>query len=193
MMREEKIFYFDYYKEEENTEKLLDLVKDFCDRKGIKDIVIASTRGLTARLAMERFPSDKYNVVIVTHVCWFRGYKQEFDENLRGELEKKGYKVLTAAHAMSGIGRAVSSKFGGITPGSIIASTLRLFCEGMKVAVEIACMATDAGYIPIDRDVVAIAGTGRGADTAILITPKTSRNFFDIKIKEIIAKPVYKE
>ncbi|HDJ89241.1 MAG TPA: hypothetical protein ENG40_00930 [Thermoprotei archaeon] len=63
----------------------------------------------------------------------------------------------------------------------------------MKVAVEIACMAADAGYIPIDRDVVAIAGTGRGADTAILITPKTSRNFFDIKIKEIIAKPVYKE
>ncbi len=193
MMREEKIFYFDEYKEEENTEKLLGLVKDYCDRKGVKDIVIASTRGLTARLAMNIFSSNEYNVVIVTHVCWFRGYKQEFDEELRKKLEERGYKVLTTAHAMSGINRAVGNKFGGYTPGSIIASTLRLFCEGMKVAVEIACMAADAGYIPIDRDVVAIAGTGRGADTAILLEPKTSRNFFDIKIKEIIAKPVYEE
>ena len=38
---------------------------------------------------------------------------------------------------MSGLDRAVGNKFGGYTPGNIIASALRLFCEGMKVAVEI--------------------------------------------------------
>jgi len=66
---------------------------------------------------------------------------------------------------------------------------LRLFGEGMKVAVEIVAMAADAGLIPVDRDVIAIAGTGRGADTAIVIRPANSKNLFDMTIREIIAKP----
>lgn len=191
-MKEEKIVYFETYKEQENTELLLDIVKEYCEKNNIKDLVIASTRGYTAKLATQKFPADKYNVVFVTHVCWFGGSKQEFDETLRKELEEKGYKVVTAAHAMSGIDRAVGSKLGGHTPGSIIASTLRVFGEGMKVALEIACMAADAGLIPIDKDIVAIAGTGRGADTAVVLVPKTSRRFFDINVKKILAKPLYR-
>jgi len=50
-------------------------------------------------------------------------------------------------------------------------------------------MASDAGLIPVDRDVIAIAGTSSGADTALVIRPANSSNFFDLKIKEIIAKP----
>ena len=59
----------------------------------------------------------------------------------------------------------------------------------MKVAVEIAAMAADAGLIPVDRDIISIAGTGRGADTAIVIKPENSSRLFNITIKEIIAKP----
>jgi hypothetical protein len=50
-------------------------------------------------------------------------------------------------------------------------------------------MAADAGLIPVDRDVIAIAGTGRGADTALRIQPANTGKFFDLKIKEAIAKP----
>jgi hypothetical protein len=50
-------------------------------------------------------------------------------------------------------------------------------------------MAADSGLIPIDEDVVAIAGTGRGADTALRIQPANSSRFFHLKIREIIAKP----
>jgi hypothetical protein len=50
-------------------------------------------------------------------------------------------------------------------------------------------MAADAGLIAVDRDVVAIAGTGRGADTALRIQPANTSRFFDLKIKEVIAKP----
>ncbi|MEM2970188.1 MAG: hypothetical protein QXR63_04550 [Candidatus Bathyarchaeia archaeon] len=59
----------------------------------------------------------------------------------------------------------------------------------MKVAVEIVLMAADAGLIPVDKEVIAIAGTGTGADTAIVVQPAYSRKFLDLKIKEIIAKP----
>jgi len=59
----------------------------------------------------------------------------------------------------------------------------------MKVCVEIVLMAADAGLIGIDKDVIAIAGTGRGADTAVLVRPASTSDFFNLKIKEIIAKP----
>lgn len=50
-------------------------------------------------------------------------------------------------------------------------------------------MAADAGLIPGDRDVIAIAGTSIGADTALVIRPANASRFFDLKVKEIIAKP----
>ena len=75
---------------------------------------------------------------------------------------------------------------------TIVASVLRLFCAGVKVAVEVTLMAADAGAIPVDKDVVAIAGSWRGADTAILIRPANTTNFLDLDIHEIIAKPFTK-
>jgi hypothetical protein len=61
--------------------------------------------------------------------------------------------------------------------------------EGLKVAVEVAVMAADAGLIPTDREVIAVGGTGRGADTAIVLKAAHMNNFFDLEVREIIAKP----
>ena len=74
-------------------------------------------------------------------------------------------------------------------PFDVMADTFRMFCQGMKVCVEIVAMAADVGAIPIEQDVISIAGTGRGADTAIVIKPAHTLNIFDIRIREIIAKP----
>jgi hypothetical protein len=80
-------------------------------------------------------------------------------------------------------------KFSTYVIGDVIASTLRIFGEGVKVVCEIALMATDSGLVRTDEDVIAIAGTGRGADTAVVLRPVNSQNFFDLKIKEILCKP----
>jgi len=64
-----------------------------------------------------------------------------------------------------------------------------LLGEGTKVCVEIVIMAADAGLIPVVKDVIAIAGTGRGADTALVVRPANASTFFDLKIRETIAKP----
>jgi len=37
--------------------------------------------------------------------------------------------------------------------------------------------------------VLAIGGTGRGADTAIIVRAVNTHNFSDLRIKEIICKP----
>ena len=75
--------------------------------------------------------------------------------------------------------------------GDVVASTLRVFGQGMKVACEIAVMAADAGMVRTDEEVIAIAGVGRsgGSDTAIVIKPEPAHRFFDMKVKEILCKP----
>jgi hypothetical protein len=71
----------------------------------------------------------------------------------------------------------------------MMAQTLRMLGQGLKVCVEIATMALDAGLIPYGEEVVAVAGSSTGADTAVVIVPAHSNRFFDTKVKEIICKP----
>jgi hypothetical protein len=50
-------------------------------------------------------------------------------------------------------------------------------------------MAADGGLLPTDSEVIAIGGTGNGVDTALVLKPAHMRNFFDLRINEIIAMP----
>lgn len=67
--------------------------------------------------------------------------------------------------------------------------TLRTFGQGMKVALEITAMAADAGLVRTDEEVVSIGGTGRGADTAVVLQPDYTHRFFHLRVKELICKP----
>ncbi len=99
-------------------------------------------------------------------------------------------KMLTCPHVFSwGIGDAFRGKYQGYSPDRVAAEALKRFSEGLKVAVEIMMMATDAGLIPEGEDVIAVAGTGRGADTAIILRSAYTRNFLTLKIREIVAMP----
>jgi len=173
---------------EQNTESVLELVKGYAQAEGIKDIVVASTTGETGAKASRLFRG--FNVVVVSHHVGFQepGIWEMQEEN-RKKIFENGAKILAATHALSGVERAIRKNFGTIMPLELIAHTLRLFGEGTKVCVEIAIMAADAGLISVDRDVIAIGGTGRGADTAMVIRPASASRFFELKIREIIAKP----
>jgi hypothetical protein len=50
-------------------------------------------------------------------------------------------------------------------------------------------MAADAGFISTKESCIAVGGTARGVDTAILLRPENAQTFFDLKIMEILAKP----
>jgi hypothetical protein len=124
------------------------------------------------------------------HAGFRGGDQQDLSDEQRRALEGKGVKVLIGSHALSGVGRSVTNKFGGITHVEIIAQTLKQFGgEGIKVAVEVAVMAADAGLVPTDREIIAVGGTGGGADTAVVLKAAHMNNFFDLEIREIIAKP----
>jgi len=173
---------------DENTDRVLEEAKRRAEELGIRDVVVASTRGETGVKASKLFKG--YNVIVVTHHTGFRRPNfQEMTEENRRLIEEYGGKVYTGTHAFMNVERAIRNKFGTAYPTEIIAQTLRLFGEGMKVAVEIVAMAADAGLISTDRDVISIAGTGRGADTAIVVKPENSIRLFDMTVREVIAKP----
>lgn len=182
-----EILYFESIGEV-NTDETLKISKKRAEDLGIKDVVVASTRGNTAVKVLETFKGFK--IVVVPHVTGLRkpGMQELTAENME-KIEKMDGKVVIAAHTFGGVDAAISSKWNTMYPAGIIAQTLRMFGEGMKVVVEITAMAADAGAIPEDKDVLVIAGTGKGADTAVVVKPANSRRFFDIAIKEIIAKP----
>ena len=183
-----EVLYFDL-PDPQNTEGVLRLARNRANELKIRDIVVASTSGETGVKSTEAFRG--FHIVVVSHYTGFKepGVQQMTDENRR-KIERNGGKVLTCSHAFSGVERAIRNKFGTAYPAEIMAQTLRIFGEGTKVAVEITVMAADAGLIPVDKDVIAIAGTDGGADTALVIRPANSTRIFDLTIKEIIAKPV---
>lgn len=166
-------------------------VREAAERK-ITHIIAASNSGDTVFALAEEARRQNYNgkLICVTHVYGFGkdGENELSDEN-REKLSKQGVQVCTAAHALSGTERALSRKFQGVYPVEIIAHTLRMFGQGMKVCVEIAVMALDAGIIPYGKPVIALGGTGRGADSAALITPGYSHSVLDTKVHEILCKP----
>ena len=172
----------------ENTDEVLGIAKQRAQELGIKTIVLASTGGDTAVKAMAAFQGLK--VIVVSHVTGLREPDiQEFTEENRKLVESKGGVVLTTTHAFGGLSRAMRSKFNMYVLGEIIADTLRIFGQGMKVVCEIAMMAADSGLVRTDEDIIAIAGSSRGADTAVVLKPANTHNFFDLKIKEILCKP----
>lgn len=187
-----KTTYFDNPGGDDNTDKTLALAKQRAEELGVKTIVVASTVGKTAVKAMDVFKG--YKVIVVTHTAGFREPDtQEFTEENRKIVEEKGGIILTTTHALGGVHRSLSRGDGPPAPlpviGDIIAMTLRMFGQGMKVACEIAAMATDAGLVPTDAEVICIGGTGRGADTAIVLQPNYAHRFFNIRVKELICKP----
>ncbi|MFZ7128182.1 MAG: pyruvate kinase alpha/beta domain-containing protein [Desulfobacterales bacterium] len=156
----------------------------------LRAIVVASDSGKTALKALDHaVPLDLQ--VIVVSASW--GYQAPNEHPMetaaRVELENRGASVVTAAHAFGGVGRAVRHKLETYQVDEIMAYTLRMLGQGVKVGVEIALMAADAGLVRTDEDIVCVAGTGRGADTAMVVQPANSHNAFDLKVREIIAKP----
>ncbi|MFH2045593.1 MAG: pyruvate kinase alpha/beta domain-containing protein [Pseudomonadota bacterium] len=170
-----------------NTEKTLELAFERGKALKIKEVVVATSKGDTAKKAIEIFKGFK--VVAVTYHSGFKEpFKQVMPDSAKKYLEERGAVVISATHALSGVERSVAKKFSGLYPALLIAETLRLFGQGVKVAVEISIMAADAGVLT-GNDIIAIGGTGKGADSALVLKPANQSDLFNMRIREIVCKP----
>jgi hypothetical protein len=172
-----------------NTAPLMESVAKRAAELDIQKILVATSSGRTALEAYKIIGTDR-EIIAVTYVTGFRNPDENsMSDEIEKDLNEKGIKILRCQHAFGGIGRAVRNKLSTYQLDEIIAFTLRVFGQGTKVAVELALMAADAGLIRTDEEVISIGGTGKGADTALIIQPANSFRFFDLKVKEIVSKP----
>ena len=155
-------------------------------------IVGASTEGDSGVRLCEVAKEMGYqgNIVIVTHAIGSRepgrnALKDEHRETILGY----GAQIVRAAHVLSGVERGISTKFQGAYPAEIIAHSLRMLGHGVKVSVEIGCMAVDAGAVEYGMEIICLGGTGRGLDTAVVITPAHANRIFETVIHEVLCMP----
>jgi hypothetical protein len=187
-MLEAKIVYFEN-PGKENTDAVMNIVKQRASELSIETVVVASYRGYTALKAVEILTGLR--IIIVS------GFRDPSPENLtegiseqdKRFIESKGGIVYVATHLFSGLSGAIRKNFDNYAIGDVVASTLRTFGSGIKVTIEMAAMTADAGLVSTDEDIIAVGGTRGGADAAAVIRPATSSNFFDLKVRKILCKP----
>jgi len=169
-----------------NTEPTLEAVRRRAEELGIRQVVVATTHGYTALRAAEMLRGLDVEIIAVSICAAFEDQGWTMSPEERAKLEAAGVKVLTSLHSL---GDDINEAFGQMPPNRIVRETLYRFCQGMKVVVEVAVMAADAGLLDMGRECIAVAGSSEGADTAVVLTPAYARKFSDLRIREILAKP----
>jgi len=196
---------------DDHSDEVLDLVKQWASVKGIRRVVVASSTGKSALKAARLLRGIDIELIVVSDRAgvsfkpddlykeWAERLKAEKVQEYRSglfwrpevleQLKAIGVnKILVATELFRGINVP-----GGTNINSIVAEVLYKLSIGIKVCVEIAIMACDAGYVELGEDTIAVAGSGTGLDSAIVISAAHSDEMFDkdkgFKIREVICKP----
>lgn len=170
----------------ENTADTLRIAAERAKALGITQVVMASTHGYTALEAARIFAGTGVKLIAVTISAAYSEEGWTITPAERAAMEAQGVTVLTCQHSLSG---DVNEALTDSAPIRFVRAAYYTFGQGMKVAVEVALMAADAGLLDMEKEAIAIAGSSEGADTAIVITPAYARNFDELQIREILAKP----
>ena len=196
MARVEPIVYLeDTGKAVQNTRRVVETVGEYLKAHRVRNVVVATNTGYVgAQFAPLAEAHPKVNFVGVKMApAVDKMYDVKWSARYGKRMEKAGVKLVCGTHALTGgVDRALQAKFKGFPPGAVVAETLYLFSQGMKVCVEIIAMGCDAGLVPEGVQVVSCAGTGHGADTAIVATSAASANLFDMTIHRVLAMPLKK-
>jgi hypothetical protein len=182
-LMEGKIVYFEDCGAE-NTEATFGLVQERLSCKDIKKIVLASTTGATAAKAMDFFKDHGVKLIVVPHQFDFHREKNAFPPELVKDLRELGQDVHFGTMLFHTDG------FYGSNNATTMANLLRCFCQGVKVCFEIVLMVTDAGLVADGEKVIAVAGTARGSDTALVIQAASTQHLKRLRVNQIICKPL---
>ncbi len=130
----------------QNTDSTVQAALERARELGIRHLVVATNSGETVEKFLDK--SDIELICVTHHTGFAAPGENEMPSEKRRLLQEKGVLILTTTHLLAGVDRALRQQFGGIYPAEIIATTLRIFGQGVKVCVEVASMALDAGLVP---------------------------------------------
>ncbi len=192
-MNKKNIVYFEKAGKE-NRDDCIKVVKERLKEGDIKYVLVASSTGETALKLYDSIKDLDVKLICVTYNAGYKEeYKAAFDKNVP-EFEKKGISYVRATHCLSAGERSVNKKYSGTAPLLLIADTYRTLSQGLKVAVEISLMATDAGKVPSSEKIISIGGSSKGCDSAVVIRNSYSHTLLqDLAINEILCMPFSEE
>lgn len=180
---ENKITYFDAV-QPENTEVTLRQAQERMETLGITKLVLASTTGATARRAVELCGDREVQLIVVPHQYDFYRKENLFPPELVQSLREAGHAVHFGTMLFH-----TDNLYGNTTP-TVMANLLRCFSQGVKVCFEIILMVTDAGLVASGEKVMVMAGSGRGADTALVMQAASTQKMKNLRVLEILSKPL---
>jgi len=173
-----------------NTDATLAIAVERALALSIKQIIVASSHGGTAKKAQALCAPHGIKAIAVSlgHSFADQGWPMTPEETQ--SLHELGVVTVTGIHALGdNVGTAFAAKYSGYPTAQVVRDTLYRFGQGMKVAVEDILMAAEAGVVDMNAEVVSVAGSSTGADTAIVCKPAYARTFHDLEIREVLAKP----
>jgi len=199
-MVKRQVYYFDQ-PGEGNTQLVIEAVSQRLKAGGIKRVIVASTSGETAA-RFARSLKGKFELICVSEAPFRREWGEGWPclkEEFRQELEELKVPIIDKAPYVFHNSVLDSARWSDAFPERLVKETLYCFGQGMKVAVEVALMAVSCGYVIPFEDVIGVGGSGKGADTAIVLRATYPACLFDkdsakrLEIREVIAMPISKK
>jgi hypothetical protein len=199
---EKIIIYFDE-PGPQNTDVVVQSVKQRLEESDIKHVVVASESGKTALKVARSIKDSNVRVVCVSGYAGIRKVEgrawPDIKPRVKQDLDRLNVKVLNETPWIFKSSAIDYQFLGEASPSTIMHKVLsRLMGYGFKTAVEVTLLAAEAGAVPVDEEVISVAGTGYlggGADCAIVIRPSVLPDAWlmdverGIEIREIIAMP----
>lgn len=185
------IFYFDVHGEV-NTNKTIELARERADELGIGKVVVASETGLSGLKVLDAFEGSE--VIVVSSAAGTAVEGSVIgdlkigipDQGTMEELERRGARVVRGTDPFWNI----SAHAGFMDTPKLGMKFFEVLCAGLHVCMTGVLEATDAGHLVEGEEVVALAGSFVGLDTAVVAVAANSVNFFDaLEVREIICKP----
>lgn len=203
-----KIIYFDA-PGPQNTTTVIDAVKDRVKEGDVEFIVVASVNGGTALNVAKSLKGAKASIICVSGCPFWQVFGEEYPRvrkhpfisaKTRKQLEGLDVRIVDDVPSPRDTIEYGLARYGFIPASWVVVETLlAVGGYGFSVAVEIVLMTTDCGAIPPFTTVISIAGTDRGADTAIVAKSTYSPCVFSkdekqrFQVLEILAMPKHKK
>ena len=195
-----QVYYFDE-PGEGNTDLVVKAVSRRLEAGGVSEVIVASTSGETA-VRFARALKGKARLLCVSEAPYRREWGEKWPclkAKFKKELKELGVDIIDEVPYVFHDSVLENARWSAIFPERLVKETLYCFGQGLKVAVEVALLAVSCGKVAPFRDVIAVGGSSKGADTAIVLRATYPACLFDkdpakrLEIREVIAMPVTKK
>lgn len=153
-----------------NTENVFQVINDYSSKKQISKVVVSSTTGYTAFKAEEII--EFYTTLVI---C-----KQDISDEYC--MRQNIYEQLSSRHIVLDIPRQYLQK----KSGSEVTNFLRKISQGIKVCFELTEYLIEHDIVTDGEQIVVVAGTLKGADTAVVVRIGKKQQYI---LKQILCLP----